>query len=261
MTNRSEPQETTTRAATDADLGHVVSALLIDMDGTLVDSTAVVERTWRDFAERHGLDVERIIAVSHGRRTIETVAMFAPDGVDVAAEARWIDIEETEDTEGVVEVPGAGALLASLPEGSWALVTSAGRRLAERRMAAAGLGLPSIVITSEDVASGKPSPEGYLVGAHRLGVPADSTLVFEDAEAGVTASLAAGARTVVVGALDAPVTAGLDRVPDLRAVRVDPMPGSALLRVRLGSRRGTGGRSVGRRLVGSDADLGPDAVR
>lgn len=204
----------------------VVSALLFDMDGTLVDSTAAVERTWHAFAGRHGLDPDRILEVSHGRRTAETVARFAPAGVDVDAETRLIAAQEIEDTDGVTEVPGARDLVASLPSTSWALVTSAGRALAESRMAAAGIALPQVVITADEVTTGKPSPQGYLTAAARLGVPAGSTVVFEDAEAGILAARAAGARTVVVGTVMSPVAAGLERVPDLREVHVDALPGA-----------------------------------
>jgi HAD superfamily hydrolase (TIGR01509 family) len=197
------------------------AALLFDMDGTLVDSTAVVERTWRSFASRHRLDAERILAVSHGRCTEETVAEFAPVGVDIDAEAQRLIAQEVADTEGIVAVPGATELLASLPERSWALVTSAGRELAKARMGAAGLPVPSVVISADEVTTGKPSPEGYRAAADRLGVVPEQTIVFEDAEAGVLAARTSGARTVVVGACAAPTTEGLDRVVDLRGVRVD----------------------------------------
>jgi sugar-phosphatase len=196
------------------------TALLFDMDGTLVDSTVVVERTWRSFAGDHGLDVSRILEVSHGRRTEETVAEFAPAGVDIEAEARRLIAHEVSDTEGIVAVPGAAELLVSLPPDRWALVTSAGRALAEARMAAAGLPIPAVVVSADDVSTGKPSPEGYLTAAGRLGVAPEEAVIFEDAEAGLLAAQASGARTVVVGACAAPVTAGLDRVADLRDVQV-----------------------------------------
>jgi sugar-phosphatase len=196
------------------------AALLFDMDGTLVDSTAVVERTWRSFADRHGLEPATILAVSHGRRTVETVAEFAPPDVDVDAEAARLTGQEVADTDGIIEVRGASALLGSLPSGSWAVVTSAGRELALARMTAAGVPVPDILISAEDVTDGKPSPEGYLLAAARLGVAAEQTVVFEDAEAGVLAARASGARTVVVGACATPATAGLARVEDFREIRV-----------------------------------------
>jgi HAD superfamily hydrolase (TIGR01509 family) len=212
------------------------AALLFDMDGTLVDSTAVVERTWNSFATRHGLDPDRILTVSHGRRTEETVAEFAPAGVDVEAETARLIIQEVADTEGIVAVPGAAELLASLPEGSWAMVTSAGRELAEARMRAAGLPVPSVVISAEDVTAGKPSPEGYLAAAERLGAAPEQAVIFEDAEAGLLAARASGARIVVVGAYAAPITEGLDRVADLRGVQVEYTTGR--LRVSYHTNRG-----------------------
>ncbi|GAB1691169.1 HAD-IA family hydrolase [Krasilnikovia sp. M28-CT-15] len=211
-----------------------VAAVLFDMDGTLVDSTAVVERTWRSFADRHQVELSRILAVSHGRRTEETVAEFVSAGVDVAAEARRIAAEEVADTEGITAVPGAGELLARLPRGSWAMVTSAGRRLAEARMAAAGLPMPDVTISADDVTAGKPDPEGYLAAAARLGVAPESTLVFEDAEAGLLAARRCGARTVVVGTAHPPAGQGLDRVADFRNVLVDADPSTGLLHVTLG---------------------------
>ncbi|MEQ9330222.1 HAD-IA family hydrolase [Thalassobaculum sp.] len=175
-----------------------VRALLFDMDGTLVNSIAVVERTWSRFAKRHGLDVNRVLAACHGRRTSETVAEFAPPGVSIAEETARIDAEELADFDGIVEVPGAARLLGSLPADRWAMVTSADRNLATRRMAAAGLSLPPVTITAEDVISGKPAPDGYLAAARALGVSAAECLVFEDAPAGLRAGEAAGAKVVAV---------------------------------------------------------------
>ncbi|WP_394847102.1 HAD-IA family hydrolase [Pendulispora brunnea] len=199
-------------------------ALLFDMDGTLVDSTVVVERTWRRFAARFGLAPEAILATSHGRRTGETVAQHAPPGVDLAKETARLEAEEVADVEGIVAVPGAAELLAKLPANRWAIVTSAGRELAARRMAAASLPMPEVVITAEDVARGKPHPEGYLSAAAALSVSASSTIIFEDAEAGLLAARATGAEVVVVGHHDGHVTAGLRRVHDLRGVSVSTCP-------------------------------------
>lgn len=198
-----------------------VRALLFDMDGTLVDSIAVVERTWSRFAKRHGLDLDRLLAACHGRRTSETVAEFAPPGVSVAEETARIDAEELADFDGIVEVPGAARLLASLPADRWAMVTSADRNLATRRMAAAGLSLPPVTITAEDVANGKPAPDGYLAAARALGVSASECLVFEDAPAGLRAGEAAGAKVVAVTTtLGEGDLVGRHWVRDFTAVRI-----------------------------------------
>ncbi len=104
-----------------------VKVLLFDVDGTLVDSMVVVERTWRNFAERHGLNLADILREAHGCRTIERVALFAPEHADVKEETARITIEEMEDLDGVTAIPGALELLNLLPVNRWALVTSADR--------------------------------------------------------------------------------------------------------------------------------------
>jgi sugar-phosphatase len=196
-------------------------ALLFDMDGTLVDSTAVVIKVWRRFAARHGLDAELILADSHGRRTEDTVAAFATAGMDVAAEAAQVTAEEIADRDGIVEVPGAAALLAQLPHSRWAVVTSASRELATTRILAAGLPLPKVLICAEDVGHGKPAPDGYLAAAAALGIAPANCLVFEDARAGLDAGHAAGMQVVAL-ATTLPVEAlGAECwIRDYRAVQI-----------------------------------------
>lgn len=174
------------------------AGFLFDMDGTLVDSRLVVERTWRDWAGRHQLNLDSILARSHGRRTIDTISEFAPDGVDIAQEADEFDAIEANDINGIVAVPGASAFLKQLPKDKWAVVTSAGRLLAERRIQAAGLPLPDVMVTADDVRHGKPDPEGYIKAAFLLGAEPEACVVFEDAPAGIEAAQAAGCDLVAI---------------------------------------------------------------
>lgn len=173
-------------------------AFLFDMDGTLLNSIAAAERVWAAWAQRHGLDVEAFLTTIHGVRAIDTITRQALPGVDAQAEARGITEAEIEDVAGVVAIPGAVTFLQSLPAHCWAVVTSAPKALALRRMQAAGLVPPAVMVTAEDVANGKPDPAGYLLGAKRLGVPIGECLVFEDASVGIRAGEAAGADVVVV---------------------------------------------------------------
>ena len=174
------------------------SAVLFDMDGTLVDSRLVVERIWRDWATLHNLDISAILAVSHGRRTIDPVKLFARPGMDCAAEAAALEAKEVADTRGIVGVGGAVDLLSRLGRDKWAVVTSASRALATRRMAAAGLPLPSVLIAAEDVVRGKPDPEGYQKAAMAMNVAISDCLVFEDAPAGIEAGKGAGCDVVAI---------------------------------------------------------------
>ncbi|MFF5145214.1 HAD-IA family hydrolase [Streptomyces sp. NPDC013157] len=177
-------------------------ALLLDMDGTLVNSDAVVERIWRRWSERHGLDGDEVMKVVHGRQGHASMAVLLPDRPmkqNLADNARML-AEETADVEGVVEVPGAAAFLASLRGLPHALVTSADVALSTVRMAAAGLPMPAVRVTAESVGASKPDPEGFLKGAAELGVAPADCVVFEDSGAGIAAGRAAGMRVVGVGA-------------------------------------------------------------
>lgn len=132
-----------------------------------------------------------------------------------------IDAEELADIDGIVEVAGADRLLVSLPADRWAVVTSADRTLATRRMAAAGLPLPPVMITAEDVVNGKPAPDGYLAAARALGVAAEDCLIFEDAPAGTRAARASGGQVIAVATtLDEQELAGQHWIQDFSVLRV-----------------------------------------
>jgi sugar-phosphatase len=200
-------------------------ALLLDMDGTLVDSTALVEEIWTGLAVRFGHDPEELIRGIHGVRAADSIARFAPAGSDVPALLAELDRLELEGSPSTVEIPGARDLVAALPAGSHALVTSAGAELARARLAGAGIRVPDVTVTAEDVTAGKPDPSGYLLAAERLGVDPADAIVYEDAEAGIRAGLAAGMRVVVVGDHASDATVGLPRVRDHRGTTVEVRDG------------------------------------
>lgn len=173
-------------------------AFLFDMDGTVLNSITAAERIWTAWALRHGVSVESFLPTIHGARAIDTVNRQALPGVDAEAEAAWITHAEIEDVEGIVEVVGARNFLKSLPLHRWAIVTSAPRALALRRMAAAGITAPDVMVTAEDVSAGKPDPAGYRLAAQRLGVEVTDCLIFEDASVGILAAEAAGADLMII---------------------------------------------------------------
>lgn len=177
-------------------------AVLLDMDGTLVDSTAVVERIWSEWAESNALDPAEVIEVVHGRQGHASMAILLPDRpheINLEENIRLLE-RETADTEGVIEIAGAATLLEAIADVPHALVTSANVPLATARMTAAGLGMPVVRVTAEDVTRSKPDPEGFLAAASLLNVEPADCVVFEDSPAGIAAGRAAGMRVIGVGA-------------------------------------------------------------
>jgi sugar-phosphatase len=171
------------------------AALLFDLDGVLIDSTPAVARVWRQWAIEHGFNPDQVVASAHGRPSLTTVREYLPNA-DHELENREVERREIEDIAGVVPLPGALELLASLPETRWTIVTSCTRRLAEVRLRAAGLPVPKKMITSNDITHGKPHPEPYQKGASVLGFPPMECVVIEDAPAGIRAGKAAGSRVI-----------------------------------------------------------------
>ena len=172
-------------------------AVLFDMDGVLVDSTAAVARVWTVWARKQGLDADTVVKIAHGRPSISTIRELLPRA-DHDAEDREVERMEIEDVEGIVALPGAAELLRALSANRYAIVTSATRPLAEVRLRAAGLPVPENLVTASDVQCGKPNPDPYLMGAKILGVPPEECVVIEDAPSGVRAGKAAGARVVAL---------------------------------------------------------------
>ncbi|MFG2889317.1 HAD-IA family hydrolase [Streptomyces sp. NPDC048248] len=200
-------------------------ALLLDMDSTIVNSEAVVERCWRRWAAERELPVEDVLKVVHGRQGWATMAALLPDRpmeLNMADNRRMLE-QETADTEGVVPVPGAPAFMDAIAGLPHALVTSADIALSDARMGAAGLAMPSVRITAECVSASKPDPEGFLKGAAELGYAPEDCLVFEDSEAGIAAGHAAGMRVVGVGDRAA-AFAPTAHVRDLTPIRVEALP-------------------------------------
>lgn len=173
-------------------------AILFDMDGTLVDSSACVEYLWGEWGARHRIALADILAVSHGRLSRDTIKQVAPH-LDAEGEAAALDASAVTRGEGIVALKGARELIATLEPHQWAVVTSAPRVLAEARLKFAGLPLPEVLIGMEDVRAGKPDPEGFLKAAALLGVDPQDCVVIEDTPAGIRAARSAGMSVLSVG--------------------------------------------------------------
>jgi len=179
------------------------SAILFDLDGVLVDSTRSVDREWRQWAGRKGVDGDAIMAIAHGVRTVEVIRTVAPH-LDAAAEAWEIEHREAGAQDGVVVMPGALELVLSIPAGRWGVVTSGSRPLATARLEYCGLPVPNVLVTSDDVKQGKPHPEPYLKGAEQLRFSPAECLVIEDAPAGIQSARAGGMKVIGLSSTYAP---------------------------------------------------------
>ena len=182
---------------------------LFDLDGTLVDSLPVVERSWCKWGDRFGIPHDEILGFIHGKQAITSIRHFMPgrSEEDIQAEFRFLEQIEATDIDGIVALPGALNLLNTLNEAGipWAIVTSGSIPVAHARHRAAGLPMPKVFVTAEQVKKGKPAPDAYLLGAELLGIPAQQCAVVEDAPAGLLSGLAAGCRTIAVNVpADAP---------------------------------------------------------
>jgi sugar-phosphatase len=173
----------------------ICSAILFDLDGVLVDSTRSVDRQWRAWAREHGIDEQKVIDIAHGVRTIEVIRRVAPH-IDSEAEVQRLEDREAHDHEGVFVMPGAVELVRSISEGRWGVVTSGTRKLAVSRLEWAGLPVPQVLVTADDVTHGKPHPEPYLRGAGLLATKPADCLVIEDAPAGIQSAQAGGMKVI-----------------------------------------------------------------
>lgn len=177
---------------------------LFDLDGTLVDSLPVVERSWINWAKRQGINPQQVLAFIHGKQAITSLRHFMPDAdaARLQEEFEWLEELESRDTEGVVAMPGAAELIATLQalQLPWGIVTSGSVPVAYARCKAAGLPKPAVFITAEQVQRGKPEPDAYLLGAQKLGLAPGACAVVEDAPAGILAGLTAGCQVIAVNA-------------------------------------------------------------
>ncbi|MEU0690575.1 HAD-IA family hydrolase [Streptomyces uncialis] len=170
------------------------AAVLFDVDGVLLDSTATHHRIWTSWAKLRRLDADAVWQQTFGRRPEDTVREVAPH-LDPAAERHVLNELMRLEGDAFPPVKGADDLLASLRPESWAIVTSGSRQPVHQRFGRAGLPLPRVQVYGEDVLNAKPHPEAYLLAA-RLGTEPSRCLVVEDAPAGAAAGKAAGCTVI-----------------------------------------------------------------
>jgi sugar-phosphatase len=209
----------------------LAQAVLFDLDGVLVDSTAGVTRVWREWGTRRGLDPDETARTAHGRRAIDTVRLLAPE-LDAERELENLERWEIAESHDVTAFAGAARLLEQLPETRWAIVTSGTRPLASHRLRTAGLPVPERMITGTEIARGKPHPEPFLRGAELLGYQPASCVAVEDAPNGIASALAAGMRVLAVPTTypQEELAAATALLPTLSALRASVEDGGLRLR-------------------------------
>ncbi|PYI00694.1 2-deoxyglucose-6-phosphate phosphatase [Aspergillus sclerotiicarbonarius CBS 121057] len=214
---------------------HVFAGVLLDFDGTIIDSTEAIVENWKIVALELGIDYQEILRTSHGRRSIDTLQELDP------TKANWEYVSAMEGRvpflckTPAVEIPGARRLLESLNKYRIpnAIVTSATKALLDGWLKVLKLPQPQEVTTAEDVKLGKPDPEGYSkartkVLHSQIDGGCRDVLVMEDAPAGIRAGKAAECKVLAVATthgVEELKAAGADWVvKDHRSVEVEAGP-------------------------------------
>jgi mannitol-1-/sugar-/sorbitol-6-phosphatase len=195
--------------------------LLFDLDGTIIDSSLIFDAAWTQWAHDNGIAPEAILSIHHGRRIPDTIAAVTPPGFDlVRGEAEVLALASSK-LDGLRLLPGIDTLLHALPPARWGIVTSSYRDLVERWFTHFGLPQPAVLVTSQDVARGKPDPEGFRRAAAALGCAPQECIIFEDAPAGIDAAEAAGGQLIVVASmLTGDALTGRNWIADYRGIRI-----------------------------------------
>lgn len=208
------------------------SALLLDLDGTLIDSSVSIHKAYVPMFEEFGLDAAEVCPVLPGRRAADVLRQFRPHLDESVIQRAATDLiqREIHDTEGIVGLPGARDLCESLPPNRWAIVTSCVAELAQARMQAGGIPVPDVLVTADQYRQGKPDPEGFLLAASLLNVEPSDCVVVEDAVAGVEAAYNAGMRCVAVTTTaSADALAGAVVVHGISSVRLAAVDSARLI--------------------------------
>jgi HAD superfamily hydrolase (TIGR01509 family) len=178
-------------------------AVVFDLDGTLIDSEALVHAAYMAAAERHGVPFtdEQFMSLVGRHRQYSEAKMREYFGADFPLETFYVSVSEHVGDKAAPLKPGAAALFDRLDQlrAPYALATSSGPGWVERHFRAHGLaGRFRGVVTRDDVTHGKPHPEPYLKASTILGHHPSEILAIEDSPTGVASAHAAGLMTLMI---------------------------------------------------------------
>ncbi len=202
----------------------------------IVDSEIWWDEVRRDFAGDHGhvwtIDDRHAVMGANSRQWSETMRERIGDGLDAATiETAIVDgVVERYAREGPPTIDGAVEAVRRIAA-RWpsALASSSHRRVIDAALGATGLtGVFRAVVSSDEVAHGKPAPDVFLEAARRLGADPRATLVVEDSLNGLRAGRAAGMTTVLVPNESVPPAAGAEGFADLTIGRLADLDPAAI---------------------------------
>ena len=181
-------------------------AVIWDMDGVIADTAPYHFKAWREVFRKKGVDfTEEDFRRNFGQRNDTIVRNTLGKGVspsEVEAVAREKEaIFRRVLGQNIKPFPGAVPLIKSLRERGFKIALASSAPMENIQIITGGLGVSSYfdsIVTGRDVAEGKPSPQGFLLAAQRLGVVPKDCVVIEDAVAGVIACKRAGMHCVAV---------------------------------------------------------------
>jgi HAD superfamily hydrolase (TIGR01509 family) len=182
-------------------------AVILDMDGLMLDTEPISLGAWRAAAADLGYDLDpstygRMIGLGHAA-ALDLLRREFGDAcpIDDLASAARQGYEAALDAGGIPHKPGLEPFLRFLDDRRLprAVATSTAAALARHKLRRAGvLGYFEVVVGGDDVSRGKPDPDIFLLAAERLGLRPDDCLVLEDSEPGLRAAVAAGMRVILV---------------------------------------------------------------
>jgi len=214
-------------------------AVIVALEDVLLDTRLARCSTWRWWARRTGLDPDLVVELAWGRSPRDVVRELVPDR-DPDEEVTELAAREHLLLKTARRGRGAWNLVRSLPEGRWGVLSSGTAEQAQERWRRTRLPPPPLLVTDDDLAVGRPAPEGHRAVATALATVPERCVALEGSPAGVAGAVAAGATAILVhGGIDRIVPPGVAAVVhSLSSLTIDLTADGPVLSTRRESPRG-----------------------